>query len=81
MKKICTIILILAAFGGIVATQMQGKTDDTYDPYVLASIEALTDNESTSNTGPAEEKKCVGGAHRMVCRCQNSYPCTGTDCY
>ena len=46
-----------------------------------ANIEALENNESISNTGPAEEKKCYGGGHKMVCRCINSNPCTGTDCY
>ena len=46
-----------------------------------ANIEALANNESISNTGPAEEKKCYGGGHKMVCRCINSNPCTGTNCY
>ncbi|WP_288734769.1 NVEALA domain-containing protein [uncultured Phocaeicola sp.] len=48
----------------------------------IANIEALAGRESgVSNTGPAEEKKCYGGGHKMVCRCINSQPCTGTDCY
>ena len=58
-----------------------GKNTQPDDTMLMASVEAMARRESPSNTGPAEEKKCVGGKHRMVCRCIYDTPCTGTECY
>lgn len=80
MKKkllLCTLIICAATFG-IIAS----KQEKTESLLISATIEALSQNEGgVSNTGPAEQTKCIGGGHRMVCRCINSQPCTGTDCY
>ena len=51
------------------------------DELALASVEAISQSEGVSNTGPREEKKCNGGGHKMVCKCINSTPCTDSDCY
>lgn len=76
-------IMAVAAVGGIAGYQQaQHSNQQELSAFMIANIETLTDGESgTQNTGPAEEKKCFGGGHRMVCRCINSNPCTGTDCY
>lgn len=84
MKKVVFVFLI--AVGTICcaleAVNKSSKTD--LSCLTLANVEALSSHEETSgssNTGPAEEKRCYGGGHRMVCRCINSHSCSGTDCY
>ena len=75
-----TFAAALAVVAGVTAYQAQDK--EALSDLALANVEALARMEGgSSNTGPSEETKCYGGGHRMVCRCINSQPCTGTDCY
>lgn len=72
--------LLCLSILGITVLTTQSKQES--DILVIASVEAMSLDEITvSNTGPAEEKKCFKGGHRMVCLCANTNPCTGTDCY
>lgn len=81
MKKITALFVFLTMLGISIYVNCINSTENL-SKLQLANIEALASGESsTSNTEPAEEKKCYGGGHRMVCRCINSQPCTGTDCY
>ncbi|WP_289771044.1 NVEALA domain-containing protein [Duncaniella muris] len=84
MKKVVFVFLIavVTVCCALEAVNESSKTD--LSCLTLANVEALSSQEDTSgysNTGPAEEKRCYGGGHRMVCRCINSHPCSGTDCY
>lgn len=81
MKKNLFFLTTLLMLGISIYCSQVNSTENLSE-LQLANIEALASGESgTSNTGPAEEKRCYGGGHRMVCRCINSQPCTGTDCY
>lgn len=80
MKRFFLIFAVaLSIAGAVLASQ---KSTHNEDEMIMASVEALSNDEVVvGNTGPAKEKKCSGGQHRMVCMCENPYPCTGTDCY
>ena len=79
MKKFFLIFAVaLSIAGAVLASQKSTPNEEM----IMASVEALSNDEVVvGNTGPAKEKKCSGGQHRMVCMCENPYPCTGTDCY
>lgn len=80
MKNITALFAILVTFGASIYWGHANSTENL-SMLQLDNIEALASGESSSNSGPAEEKKCYGGGHRMVCRCINPQPCTGTNCY
>ena len=82
-KNMLATTVVIAAVSGIIGYYNQSPNQQL-GALALAIVEALSSQEDTSgysNTGPAEEKRCYGGGHRMVCRCINSHPCSGTDCY
>lgn len=80
MKKIFLIFAAaLSIAGAVLASQ---KSTPNEDEMIMASVEALSQDESgVSNTGPAEKVECQYGGVRMVCLCSNPYPCTGTNCF
>lgn len=79
-KKIFMGVMIVVALVTTIYNTSSPKAD--LSSVQLSNLEALCRDETgTTNTGPAEEKKCYGGGHRMVCLCVNGQPCTGTDCY
>lgn len=81
MSKKTILVVSLFSCLAVIGVLSNHRTDSN-DYLTLATIEALAERETgPENTGPAEEKKCYGGGHRMVCRCINDKPCTGTDCY
>lgn len=75
----------MAALSSIVLWSAYSRGDEALnsDYLVLASVEALAQEEGSviSNTGPRKETECEGGYHKMVCVCQNSNPCTDSECY
>lgn len=62
MKKKIAFAMVLVC-GIAAAGLVPQKQVESNNPLVIATIEALASDESgsgTGNTGPAEEKKCMG---------------------
>ncbi len=81
MKK-KTIFVFAAAVASIsLWTAHSNKNEKANNPLMLVSVEALSRDEGSGNTGPREEKKCMMGGHKMVCLTVNTEGCTDSSCY
>lgn len=82
MKKYILIIFISVLSLTIFLSNKRNHIEN----YVLKTLKksSIVFAESTTcNTGPRTETTCAGlqNKHRMVCKCENPYPCSDSGCY
>ncbi|WP_290373992.1 hypothetical protein [Duncaniella muris] len=78
-KLVLSCCIAVASFALWITNRNESRLVDS--ELMMVSVEALTNGEGTSNTGPREQKNCMGGGHKMVCRGINTNPCTDSSCY
>ena len=82
MKKVFKPMLVLAFITLVSYNVYSSQQEVTVSDLALSNAEALDTGEESSNYGPADQVKCVGGLHKKICLCKPGYPaCTETKCY
>lgn len=80
-KKNAFIALSAVAFGSAAYVGYREVTNDEASDLLLANVEALTQKDVVTDTGPGDTFKCEHcGVRVKICECKNFHPCTPNLC-